>query len=416
MKSNIKKISLIFSLLFILLISLAVVSAEELESSDAIGDAQISDSEVCLADSDYEEPVSGYLPPSGNDANVVNRPGSSGPSGSSGQNGQESHAIVFYGQNDDIVLENNVIITNGKTDSPNLKAVSHDYSISVKNISATENTNVNIVANVKDSGVPVNSGFVRFLLWREGDTEVDEVVPVSNGQGILTIKIPSASNVEVLNWLCGAGFYDEYGDFQVNTTFLTQIKRAVNPTKIFVGDIVGKMGKKVTLVATVLDTDGLKVTAGKVTFTVNGKSYTVNVKNGKASKTITTPFVGVYTVKVNYKGVGAYKASSAKFKLGSDLKATIGYYKLLTVKKGAKKYYKITLTNYYTKKPLKSFKVKFKVKTKKTWKTYTLKSNSKGIIKWSTKKLSVGTHAIKINSAYKYFKTNIKGKIVVKKK
>ena len=388
MRLNLKKTSMIFSLLLILLLSLAVVSAEDLESTDSFGDAQISDSDVYLVDSDSSDTIN------------------------------QAIAIEENSENNDI--DDSDILDSSEIDykSDNLKAVADvNYSISVKNISATENTNVTIIANVKNYDTPVSSGFARFLLWRDGDTDVDEIVQVVDGQGILNIKLPSASNTPSLNWQCLAAFYDGNGDYQVNTTFYTQIKRAVNPTTIFVGDIVGKMGKKVTLVANVYDTDGLKVTSGKLTFTVNGKTYTVDVKNGKASKTITSPFVGLYTVKVNYKGVGAYKASSGKFKLASDLKAKIGYYKTLTVKKGAKKFYKITLTNYFTKKPLKSFKVKFKVKVnKKTWKTYTLKSNSKGIIKWSTKKLSVGTHSVKINSAYKYFSTNLKGKIIVKRK
>ena len=388
MKLNLKKTSMIFSLLLILLLSLAVVSAEDLESADSFGDAQISDSDIYLADSD------------------------------SSDTSNQAIAIEENSENNDMdgsdVLDSSEI----GFKSDNLKAVADvNYSISVKNISATENTNVTIIANVKNYDTPVNFGYVLFGLWDNDGQDIREIVPVENGQAVLKIKLPLISKTSARNWLCAADFYDENYNYLTDTNFLTQIKKAVNPTEILVNNIVGKMGKKVTLVAKVYDEDGLLVTGGKVTFTVNGKSYTVDVKNGKASKTITSPFVGIYTVKVNYKGVGAYKASSAKFKLGSDLKAKIGYYKTLTVKKGAKKFYKITLVNYFTKKPLKSFKVKFKVKiNKKTWKTYTLKSNSKGIIKWSTKKLSVGTHSVKINSAYKYFSTNLKGKIVVKRK
>ncbi len=419
MKLNLKKTSMIFSIFFIILISLAVVSADDLEASDSLSNDSLSvDNDLKAVEGDAEDingqsdtsmgPMSGYVIPSGSDSGGVHH------SEGSGDNNQ---ALVVIGGEGNTIENNDIngVVVN----SDNLQAVSddYDYSISVKNISATEKTNVTIIANVKNYEIPVNSGFARFILWRDGDTDVDEIVPIVNGQGILNIKLPSASNTPYLNWECLAAFYDEYGDYQANTTFYAQIKRAINPTTIFVSDIVGKMGKKVTLVANVYDTDGLKVTSGKLTFTVNGKTYTVDVKNGKASKTIISPFVGLYTVKVNYKGVGAYKASSGKFKLASDLKAKIGYYKYITVKKGAKKFYKITLTNYFTKKPLKSFKVKFKVKiNKKTWKTYTLKSNSKGIIKWSTKKLSVGTHNVKISSAYKYFKTNLKGKIIVKRK
>ena len=388
MKLNLKKTSMIFSLLLILLLSLAVVSAEDLESADSFGDAQISDSDIYLADSDSSD--------------------------------TSNQAIAIEENSDNNNMDGSDVLDSSEIGfkSDNLKAVADvNYSISVKNISATENTNVTIIANVKNYDTPVEFGYVLFSLWDNDGQDIREIVPVENGQAVLKIKLPLISKTSAVNWLCTADFYDENYNYLTDTNFLTQIKKAVNPTEILVNNIVGKMGKKVTLVAKVYDEDGLLVTGGKVTFTVNGKSYTVDVKNGKASKTITSPFVGIYTVKVNYKGVGAYKASSAKFKLGSDLKAKIGYYKTLTVKKGAKKFYKITLVNYFTKKPLKSFKVKFKVKiNKKTWKTYTLKSNSKGIIKWSTKKLSVGTHSVKINSAYKYFSTNLKGKIVVKRK
>ena len=75
----------------------------------------------------------------------------------------------------------------------------------------------------------------------------------------------------------------------------------------------------------------------------------------------------------------------------------------------------MTLTNYFTNKRLKYFKMKLKVKiNKKTWKTYTVKSNSKGIIKWSTKRLARGTHSVKIKSAYKNFSFNLKSKIIVR--
>ncbi|MBE6511861.1 MAG: Ig-like domain repeat protein [Methanobrevibacter olleyae] len=420
MKLNLKKVALIFSLFFILLISSALVCAEELESSDSVSDGvdyQVSGVETksnpSAVDDGHSEPypVSGNVITSENDVNAVHH------SEAIGQNGE---AISYVGDCNGNVVENNVFLTDSNINdgSDNLKAVADvNYSISVKNISATENTNVTIIANVKNYDTPVEFGYVLFSLWDDDGNDIGELVPVENGQAVLKTKLPSIPKTSATNWLCGADFYDENYNYLVGTTFLTQIKKAVNPTQILVSNIIGKMGKKVTLVAKVYDEDGLLVTGGKVTFTVNGKSYTVDVKNGKASKTITSPFVGIYTVKVNYKGVGAYKASSAKFKLGSDLKIKFAYYKTLVVKKGAKKYYKITLTNYYTKKPLKSFKIKFKVKiNKKTWKTYTLKSNSKGIIKWSTKKLSVGTHNVKICSAYKYFSTNLKGKIVVKRK
>ena len=391
MKSNYKKIGIIFSLLFILLISLAMVSAEEIASDS--DDLTLSD-DVDAINNDYEdvELESAEVSSENPDSNL------------------NDNSDVIKSEDQEILNDN------GKESKNVLGAVADSYTISVKNVSGTENTNVNIVATVKKNSAAANSGYVVFALWTEGDDDIVGYANVENGQAVLNIKLPSVSKISALKWICDAYYTEDGSACQASTTFMAQIKRAVNPTTVLTSNIVGKMGKKVTLVAKVYDTDGLKVNSGTLTFTVNGKSYKVSVKNGKASKTITTPFLGIYTVKAKYNGIGAYKPSSSKFKLASDLKMKYSYYKTFTVKKGAKKYYKITLTNYYTKKPLKSFKIKFKVKTKKTWKTYNLKSNSKGIIKWSTKKLSVGTHNVKICSPYKYMKFTLKGKIIVKKK
>ena len=63
------------------------------------------------------------------------------------------------------------------------------------------------------------------------------------------------------------------------------------------------------------------------------------------------------------------------------------------------KYLKIKITNKKTKKPIKNLKFKFKIQlSKKKYKTYTLKTNSKGIAKYSLKKLKPGAHTITISS------------------
>ncbi|WP_458405083.1 hypothetical protein [Methanobrevibacter sp.] len=76
--------------------------------------------------------------------------------------------------------------------------------------------------------------------------------------------------------------------------------------------------------------------------------------------------------------------------------------KKLTAKKGAKKYFKITVKNKKTKKAISKVKVKVKVYTGKKSKTYTLKTNTKGIAKLNVKKLKVGKHKVVISSADKY--------------
>ncbi len=397
MKMKFKEISIIFSLLFILLISLAVVSAEEISDSE---DLSLYDNLESI-NNEYD-----------NDFNLE-AVESDSASQVSDLNEENSNLVGASSPETDISQVSDEILSQNPESSNIISAESNGYSISVKNISANEGTTVNIVANVYKDNNPVSGGYVLFGLWTANGTPVWEYADVINGQAVLNIKLPKASELSAYNWICLAEYTDDNGDY-TNATFLVQIKK-IYSTEILASNILGKMGKKVTLVANVYDDEGYKVNVGTVTFTVNGKSYKVAVKNGKASKTITSPFVGIYNVKVAYKGVDNYKSSKGSFKLGSDLRIKTVYYKTMSVKKGAKKYFKMTLTNYFTNKRLKYFKMKLKVKiNKKTWKTYTVKSNSKGIIKWSTKKLARGTHSVKIKSAYKNFSFNLKSKIIVR--
>lgn len=75
----------------------------------------------------------------------------------------------------------------------------------------------------------------------------------------------------------------------------------------------------------------------------------------------------------------------------------------LTAKKGASKYFKVTVKNTKTKKVVSSgVKIKIKVYTGKTSKTYTVKTNAKGIAQLNVKSLKVGTHKVVVSSGIAY--------------
>lgn len=74
----------------------------------------------------------------------------------------------------------------------------------------------------------------------------------------------------------------------------------------------------------------------------------------------------------------------------------------VTAKKGATKYFKVTVKNKKTKKVITGVKVKIKVYTGKSAKTYTVKTNSKGIAQLNVKSLKVGTHKVVVSSGNKY--------------
>ena len=220
MKSNYKKIGIIFSLLFILLISLAMVSAEEIASDS--DDLTLSD-DVDAINNDYEdvELESAEVSSENPDSNL------------------NDNSDVIKSEDQEILNDN------GKESKNVLGAVADSYTISVKNVSGTENTNVKIVATVKKNSAAANSGYVVFALWTEGDDDIVGYANVENGQAVLNIKLPSVSKLSALKWICGAYYTEDGSAYQASTTFMTQIKRAVNPTTVLTSNIVGKMGKEI---------------------------------------------------------------------------------------------------------------------------------------------------------------------------
>ena len=83
----------------------------------------------------------------------------------------------------------------------------------------------------------------------------------------------------------------------------------------------------------------------------------------------------------------------------------------ITAKYKKTKYFKITVKQL-TKEPLNP-KVKVKVKIGK--KTYNLKTDSKGVIKFNTKSLKVGKYAVKITSGDSNVSINGKSAIIIKR-
>ena len=82
-------------------------------------------------------------------------------------------------------------------------------------------------------------------------------------------------------------------------------------------------------------------------------------------------------------------------------------------KKGASKYFRVTIKNKATGKVLSGLYLKIKVYTSKKYKTYTVKSNSKGIAQINTKSLKKGTHKVVISTTSKYYVVSKSGKLII---
>ena len=85
-----------------------------------------------------------------------------------------------------------------------------------------------------------------------------------------------------------------------------------------------------------------------------------------------------------------------------------------TVKYNQSSYFNITVLNSYND-PVKKLTLKIKVFSANKSKTYTIKTNSKGIAKLQTRKLDIGTHNITIKTSNKSYILNKSSKIKVNK-
>lgn len=163
---------------------------------------------------------------------------------------------------------------------------------------------------------------------------------------------------------------------------------------------------------------------------IGGYSLKVKIYTGSSYKT--------YSVDTNSKGVATIKIStlsiaSHKIEITSDtnfnelnikkVSTTVKVAKAKTTVKAPKvtnkykksKYFSVTIKDKATKKIVKNLKIKVKVYTGKKYKTYTIKTNSKGVAKLNTKSLKVGSHKVVISSGNAKYTVSAKSTIKIKR-
>lgn len=169
--------------------------------------------------------------------------------------------------------------------------------------------------------------------------------------------------------------------------------------------------KTKTLTATLKDKNNKALANKKVSFTVNGKTYTgtTNAK-GVASVKITLAKKGTYTYTAKFAGDNIYNSISKKGKLTLNPLASALTVKKYTFKKSATKKIQVTLKS--GKSVLKSKKVTLTINGK----TYSAKTNTKGVATITIKLTKKGTfkYTAKFAGDNTYKATSKSASVVIK--
>ena len=144
----------------------------------------------------------------------------------------------------------------------------------------------------------------------------------SNGVAQITTALPVGKYVVKIT-------HDDTKD-NVTATAISKVLSIVKTTtKVTAKKATAYKGYKLTLKAVLSKTkDGKKVNEGKVKFKINGKTYTVKVKNGVATKKIKLSKVKTYKYTAQFLGNGNIKkckaaAGKAVIKNRYDTKITV---------------------------------------------------------------------------------------------
>ena len=232
-----------------------------------------------------------------NGINYPNRPTNAAGETTVSVSGNYSIAVVYTDVNGASVSASLINVLTPVT--PTLAAT----SISASDITTVAKTNKNLVLTLKDvDGTILANKNVTVSI--NGKTTT--VTTNSNGQA--TIKTNFASSGTYYYSLCYLGDDNHKASFKtVKVTVNKQATKAVFKAKTF----KVKATKKISF--TLKDASGKVIAKKKITFKVNGNTYTVTTNSkGVATVTIKITKKGKYTATAKFAGDSAYKAISKK--------------------------------------------------------------------------------------------------------
>lgn len=320
--------------------------------------------------------------------------------------------IYHYQVNTNYTVENSYLINGSGSYKINARDINVNtfYRITY-NKKSTYYVHENITFNVKDhNGKPV-SNFTLFI-ENPNDDFTALIATDENGNANYTLDHIGKLNLNLYYYCPCPDLWSQKTSLNVNLT--------VNPKildLILIKDFKFNKYSKINsfLTAQIFSTNGDDLTGFKVIFKLySGNKYktyyrTVYSNGAVIFKIPTNLDAGVHKIEV--KADNVMKKTSIKINKAS----TIIKSPKITTKFKKSKYFKVTIKNKETKKLLSNVKVKIKVFTGKKYKTYTVKTNKKGLAKINTKQLKIGKHKVIISSGNKNYKISAKSLIAIKK-
>ena len=254
----------------------------------------------------------------------------------------------------------------------------------------------NIANDFNSVDIPIFLNQYSTVTPQKGDTCV--IVSIKNGVGtadfrnlygsfkttgnVITAVFPGMSQKVVDNYYTQLNIKD--ANIPINpTTKLTSSKITTFPLS----------DKYLSVKLT--NSKGKVISGEKVTFKFNGKTYTSKTNsNGIAKVKVSLSTKKTYSVTISYAGSDVYKSSKTTTKIivKSGSKKSKITASNMKVKKNTKKTFKLKLTDGSTGKTLKSQKVVVKLNGK----SYTIKTNSKGIAKLAIKLTNVKKYKVSV--------------------
>ena len=207
-------------------------------------------------------------------------------------------------------------------------------------------------AVVEDAyGYPIDEGMVKFVVGGR-----NYQVKVYDGVAKLNIKLSKAKTYSYKATFVSDNFYSK--------TASSKLVVKQSQAKISLNKITCISGDYFTLKAIVKNSAGKKLDEGSVKFSINGKTYNVNVKNGVATKKLKLSAVKTYTYKATFSSK-YYKSkvvtSKAIIKKQPVYTVKIGKYSIKISYKDYKKIKMAKNEGYFTKQYYTGKTIAYKV-------------------------------------------------------